>query len=194
MGTHFLTERKETRKMAIKRTQLVSTEKIYIKTDRHGTKHYRVDACPKCEGTGKYRLTTIDDFRCWKCHESGYFPHIVKEYTPEYLEKQRQKNFAKHLSDNLKNLPRNLKTYTPFISMEQPIYAVKGNTYPIREALKAKGARWAFHLRTWVFDKPTSEYETIEIKFDDICELNEHNVPQCKDEALDALANRLKAE
>lgn len=170
--------------MAIKRTQLVSTEKVYIKTDRNGTKYYRVDACPKCEGTGKYPYTTIDDFRCWMCRESGYLPHIVKEYTPEYLEKQRQKNAAKQLAENLKNLPRNLKSNTPFISMEKPIYAVKGKTYAIKDELKAKGARWAFGLRTWVFDKPTDEYETIEINFNDICELNEYNVPQFDNEKL----------
>ena len=178
--------------MAIARTQLVSTEKVYIKTDRNGTKHYRVDACPKCEGTGKYLLTTIDDFHCWKCHDSGYFPHIVKEYTPEYLEKQRQKSAAKQLADNLKNLPRNLKGNTPFISMEKPIYAVKGNTYAIKDELKAKGARWVWALRTWVFDNPTDEYETVEINFTDICELNEYNVPQTINDKLYEVERKIK--
>jgi hypothetical protein len=76
--------------------------------------------------------------------------------------------------------------------MENPIYAVKGNTYAIKDELKAKGARWAWALRTWVFDKPTDEYETIEINFTDICELNKYNVPQVINEKLYEAERRIK--
>lgn len=170
----------------------VSTERIYIKTDRNGTKHYRVNACPKCDGTGYVAGTSIDGSRCWKCQHSGYYPHIIKEYTPEYIEARNKKAAERLLADNLKKLPQNIKHYTPFISMDNPIYAVKGDTYSIRGELRSKGARWNWGLYTWVFDAPTADYETVEVKFDDICELNEYNVPRCKEDALRELARALK--
>lgn len=172
--------------------QLVPLTKTLIKIDRNGTKYYHVDACPKCGGTGYYDATTIDGNRCWKCQNSGYFPHTVKEYTREYLDKQAKKAHEKILAKNLADLPRNIKRNTPFWTVENPIYAVKGDTYAIRDELRRKGALWAQELRTWVFHKPTEEYETVEIHFDDIFYINEYNMPIRKDEEFWAIVDSLK--
>lgn len=166
--------------------------KTLIKIDRNGTKHYRVDECPRCGGTGKYEYTTLDNYRCWKCGGSGYYPHIEKEYTEEYLAKKEAKAREKKLADNLAKLPENIKKMTPFLSMEKPIYVVKGNTFKIRNELKEKGARFSQQLRTWVFDTPTDEYETLEIRFDDIWFINKFNRPESKYTAFWEIFDKLK--
>ena len=158
--------------------------KTLIKTDRNGTKHYHVDECPKCGGTGKYKNTTLDNFRCWKCGGTGYYPHVVKEYTEEYLAKKAEKDHAKWLEKNLKELPANIKRNTPFLTIEQPIYVVKGNTYKIKDELKANGARFSQAICAWVFDKPTDEYETVELNFNDYWFINKYNRPERKDDGI----------
>ena len=155
--------------------------KKLIKVDRNGTKHYHVDECPRCGGTGKYEYTTIDNYRCWKCRGTGYYPHIEKEYTEEYLAKMEAKKRAKELDCNLKKLSANIKRLTPFLSIDKPIYVVKGNTYKIRSELKERGARFSIQIYAWVFDNPTTEYNTIKLNFSDLWFVNRYNLPEPKD-------------
>lgn len=164
--------------------QLVPKTRTLIKTDRNGTRHYHVDACPRCGGTGVYDMTTLDNYRCWKCGATGYFPHIEKEYTPEYLEKKAKKAREKWLDKNKESLPKQVRNGTAFRSMENPIYAVKGNTWSIRNELKSKGARWVQILHTWVFDEPTKEYETVEIRFEEMYLINENYIVNCRHDEL----------
>lgn len=42
-----------------------------------------------------------------------------------------------------------------------------GNTYGIREELKAAGAKWFSALRSWGFTEDTDKYLTVEISFDE---------------------------
>ncbi len=174
--------------------QLVPLTKTLIKIDSNGTKHYHVDACPRCGGTGVYDMTTLDNYRCWKCGATGYYPHTEKEYTEEYLAKKSEKAHKKWLEKNLANLPKNIRNGTPFRTIDAPIYAVKGDTYAIRNELKAKGARWVLILHTWVFDTPTSEYSTVEIRFDDICLINENNIPNIKRDDLYAVWDKIEGK
>ena len=88
-------------------------ERIYIKTDKNGTRYFSekhiCDRCGNlmgglyCVGTMNDQLiaSPVDAGVCWKCHGEGFIWETVKEYTPEHLaklEKQRAKREAKRLA------------------------------------------------------------------------------------------------
>ena len=155
--------------------QLVSTERVLIKIDKNGTKHFKVDACPKCGGTGRYEMTTLDNLRCWKCGATGYYPHIEKEYTPEYAAILAEKAKARELKKNKERLPQEIKR-KGFDGENSSIFIVAGETYPIREKLRAAGAKYDSWYG-WHFKNAESAkgWETTEIKFTDLFFINQYN-------------------
>lgn len=155
--------------------QLVSTERTLIKIDKNGTKHFQVDACPKCGGTGRYEMTTVDSFRCWKCGATGYFPHVEKEYTPEYAAILAEKAKARNLKKNKERLPQEIKR-RGFDGENSSIFVVAGETYSIREQLKAAGAKYDSWYGWYFKDADSAKgWNTSEIKFTDLFFVNPYN-------------------
>ena len=86
----------------------MTTNRVYFKTDKSGTKYYRVTTrCWKCNGSGVYSWgigysgATMYSGTCYACHGSGVNTSIEKEYTPEglaRLEKQRAARETKRLA------------------------------------------------------------------------------------------------
>ncbi len=154
-------------------TPKVSTERKLVKIDKNGTKHWQVDACPKCGGTGVYWSRT-DDMTCWRCGGTGYSPYIVKEYTPEHADVLAKKQRERGLKKNKERLPQEIK-YRGFKDENSSIFIVAGNTYPIKKQLSEAGAR--FHSwYGWYFSdaKDAKDWDTTEIKFSDIYTINEY--------------------
>lgn len=174
--------------MVASNAQKVSTARTLIKIDKNGTKYFQVDACPRCNGTGKYEMTTIDSFRCWKCGATGYFPHIEKEYTPEYAEVLAQKGKERHLKKQKERLPQEIKR-RGFDDENSSIFVVAGDTYPIREKLKKAGAKYDSWYG-WYFKDAISakEWDTNEVKFSDIFTINDYFCVCAKEGAGDILA------
>ncbi|MDU4051129.1 MAG: hypothetical protein E7H33_09455 [Clostridium perfringens] len=50
------------------------------------------------------------------------------------------------------------------------VYAVCGNTYNIKDELKAAGARWNKELKTWTFENEVANYKVKKINYEDITE------------------------
>ena len=79
--------------------------KIYIRTDRNGTKYYEGDVpCPRCGGHGFYAIGVLNNAPvlsphnhgvCYQCLGSGKIRGTIKEYTPEYKEKLIEKRLKK---------------------------------------------------------------------------------------------------
>lgn len=81
--------------------------KVYVRTDKNGTKIYHDYTCDRCEGTGIYivaiengvpRPSRVDQGICYKCHGSGKVekPRIIREYTPKYEAKLAERRAKKH--------------------------------------------------------------------------------------------------
>ena len=142
----------------------VDKNPVLVKVMKDGSKKFRSDACPRCGGAGLVPYWT-DNGRCWKCGGSGYAPHEWVEPSELRLEKQKAKAKLKRIeeADNhneyfLKSIGFNSngKSYLPL-----------GNTYDVKEELKAMGAKFNY-VMGWCLPEDTDKYPTIEVDIDEV--------------------------
>lgn len=148
------------------RTDLIK----YVRTDKNGTKIYYDFTCPRCCGYGELDKWIFTGRTCYACGGSGQraVAKVVKEYTPEYrakLEARRQAKAKKEAEERAKyeaehaeeiaakeaarrqeNNKRILRDHG--LSDDGTGYVLTGDTYPIKEKIKAAGGRWL--CITWV--------------------------------------------
>lgn len=133
---------------------------VYDRTDKNGTKIYLDYNCPRCGGSGVIPyFYHVDSGTCFKCGGSGKreHPKQIKKYTPEYAAKleakRKERRRAKAAEQNEKffireGFDRNGETYI-----------VLGDTYKIREELKAAGCKYndllGWHSETELINYPT---------------------------------------
>lgn len=133
--------------------------KEIIKTDKHGNRHYRTNACPKCGGTGNVGYT-IDDGRCWKCGATGKGKERnVVEYTPDQAQMRAERATAKRLGPVEQPLERlgfsrNGEGYRPL-----------GDTFSCRERIKAAGGVFQ-RQRFWIMPAKPDFIESEPVTFD----------------------------
>lgn len=142
-----------------------------IRIDRNGTKYYEDNCCPKCNGNGYIEgYEHIEGGVCFLCGGSGFHTTHWKEMTPEYTEKLRQRRLAKARkeapSKNAKFLKKN------GFSEDGKAWVVLGNTYEIKEDLKADGARFN-NLLGWHFDHADNGYDCFELSIDEVASISE---------------------
>lgn len=149
-------------------------KRVYIRTDRNGTKYFADYTCKRCGGQGGLPQWIYTGYTCYECGGTGVAakPEIFKEYTPEYeakLEERRSKAREKKRLERIDQIKSELpEIYQKHgFSSEGKIFVVTGNTYEIREELKAAGAKWFSALRSWGFTEDTDKYPTIQISFDE---------------------------
>lgn len=149
-------------------------KRVYIRTDRNGTKYFADYTCKRCGGQGGLPQWIYTGYTCYECGGTGVAakPEIFKEYTPEYeakLEERRSKAREKKRLERIDQIKSELpEIYQKHgFSSEGKIFVVTGNTYEIREELKAAGAKWFSVLRSWGFTEDTDKYPTIQISFDE---------------------------
>lgn len=149
-------------------------KRVYIRTDRNGTKYFADYTCKRCGGQGGLPQWIYTGYTCYECGGTGVAakPEIFKEYTPEYaakLEERRSKAREKKCLERIEQIKNKLpEIYQDHgFSSEGKIYVVTGNTYEIREELKAAGAKWFSALRSWGFTEDTDKYPTVQISFDE---------------------------
>lgn len=126
----------------------------YIRTDRNNTRYFSDCRCGRCGGRGGWE--GWPDFVCYECYGSGKTdkPSTVKVYTPEYaakLEAQREarakKAEAERVAKAIANRGENLRK-AGFGQEEIDgvvtwvIYRVVGNTFEIKDELKALGCKF----------------------------------------------------
>lgn len=149
-------------------------KRVYIRTDKNGTKYFADYVCKRCGGQGGLPQWTSTGYTCYECGGTGVAakPDIYKEYTPEYeakLEERRAKAIEKKRLERIEQVKNKLpEIYQNHgFSSDGKIFVVTGNTYEIREELKAAGAKWFSALRSWGFTEDTDKYLTVEISFDE---------------------------
>ena len=122
--------------------------------------------CPKCGGTGNiYYYAHVEGGVCFLCGGSGVHPTQVIVRRAEY---QRELD-AKRLERARKAAPAVNVAFLERegFSKDGKTYIVLGDTYAIREDLKAAGAKFSYNLG-WHFPEPNPNYATREITKDTI--------------------------
>lgn len=141
-----------------------------IRVDRNGTKYYSDTRCPRCGGTGVLReYAFIEGGRCFLCGGSGYHETHWKEYTPEYAEKLAERRLAR-ARKGCDEYNRKFLEINGF-SSDGKAWLVLGNTFDIKDDLKADGAKYNNTLG-WHYDREQDRYPTLEISIDDVAEKN----------------------
>lgn len=152
-------------------------EKILIREDKNGTKYFSCkDKCMKCGGTGYIDyFSYYDNGICFECEGAGFVQWEEKEYTPEYeakLKAQREKREAKKLEKLMAQATEHNAEFfqNNGFSADGKTYFVLGNTYDIKEELKAQGAKWDNVSTHW--HMPTQpeglDVECVEFTVDDM--------------------------
>lgn len=140
---------------------------VYDRTDKNGTKIYLDYNCPKCGGSGVIPyFYHVDSGTCFKCGGSGKreHPKQIKKYTPEYAAKleakRKERRRAKAAEQNEKFFIRE------GFDHNGETYIVLGDTYKIREELKAAGCKYN-DLLGWHSDTDLTDYPTHHISMHD---------------------------
>lgn len=142
---------------------------ILVRTDKNGTKYWYDENCPKCGGRGYiYGYEHVEGGRCFKCGGTGYYGHSWKEYTPEYAAKLEERRLAKMKKQapefNQKFFKKN------GFNEEGFTWIVLGNTFEIKEELKAAGAKYNNEL-LWHFNHEQTAYPCVKVSIEELAEM-----------------------
>ena len=142
-----------------------------VRVDRNGTKYWETSRCSKCGGTGYIECYRhVDGGICFQCGGTGIHTESWKEYTPEYAEKLEQRRTARLI----KQAPdRNARLFKRWhLAGDGSCWVVLGDTYAIRDTLKAAGAHYHPYLG-WYFDHEVVGYDCAKMSISQICELQD---------------------
>jgi hypothetical protein len=128
---------------------------------------------------------------CFKCNGSGLFGHSWKEYTPEYAQKLEERRITR---EKKKAAERNAKILEHNGFNEDGfMWIVLGDTYSIKEELKAVGAKFN-DMFLWHFDYEPEEFSCVRISIEDVAEMTEVGTWLINNnwEVMDYIKNLLK--
>lgn len=146
----------------------------YVRTDRNGTREYVDPRCPKCGGEGFiYYYAHVNAGVCFKCGGTGKAPHPerIRVYTPEYKAKVIAKRDQKLREQAVEKNKKTLEKYGFNASGEA--YIILGNTYSIKDELKAAGAKYNSFLG-WHFSEPQDSYPILKLIAEEILEKDKY--------------------
>ncbi len=140
-----------------------------IRIDKNGTKYWVENKCDRCGGTGYIEyFNYVYGGVCFQCNGTGYHERKWKEYTPEYEAKLAERRLAKARKEAPEKNAKFFKRYG--LSEDGTAWVVLGDTYPIKDELKAAGAKWN-GLYGWHFDHEAEN--TIKVTIDKVAEMND---------------------
>lgn len=156
--------------------------RVYVRTDKNGTKIYHDYTCPRCGGAGGSSQWTFTGWTCYECGGSGksHKPQIVKEYTPEYQAKldakraqRAEKQRLERVEEFKNNLPKLLEKKG--FNAEGKAYIAIGDTYSIKDQLREAGAKWKPVFNSWIFTEDPKEFDTVEITAEECLDFYEES-------------------
>lgn len=131
--------------------------RILIKTDKHGNKTFRTNACKRCSGEGRIYFSDLDHGRCFDCGGSGIGPERkTVEYTPEQQQMRREKATAKRVG-TLEQQFRALGCNADGVG-----YRVLGDSYAVKDQIKRAGGRWNGVF--WVMPTKPDFADSVEVR------------------------------
>ncbi len=148
-------------------------EGTLVKVDKNGTQYFQSRKCRKCGGRGYINgYEHIDGARCWDCGATGVEPkpYTWKVYTPEYAQKLADRRRAKMIA----RAPEANRAYFEKngFDTDGKTYIVLGNTYDMKDQLKAAGAKFNDALG-WHFASKPDGFDTVEVSISEVGEQND---------------------
>lgn len=147
---------------------------ILVKVDRNGTEYYANYTCQRCGGAGGSNAWAYTGWTCYECGGTGKSarPKIYKKYTPEYeakLNERRAKRAAKKLAEAEAKADETRVKWLADNQFDENgnTYLIFGNTYEVKEELKALGAKYE-PLLGWHINHDIDGYNTAAINIKDI--------------------------
>lgn len=128
-------------------------------TDEAGKEWVRVQhSCPRCDGTGNYSFNMIYGSTCFRCNGSGKESKNVRWYTDKERARMDAHNEAEAAKRQSAAEYKRGPEYNHFGDENGYIDVVLGNTYPIKDTLKAHGCKYTaafgWHIPYGVDFKP----------------------------------------
>lgn len=128
--------------------------------------------CDRCGGQGYYAvavrnnqpvLSPLDGGVCWKCGGVGHIEDTVRDYTEAEYERLQRAKAKRAETAEVKRAERetarikeeNKRMLNSHGFNEVYAYAVTGDTYSIKEELKAHGAKFSYELLWICPEEPT---------------------------------------
>lgn len=148
-----------------------------IRVDRNGTKYYSgLVTCDRCGGAGGSDNWAYTGWTCYECGGTGKVQGFWKEYTPEYqakLDAKRQERAAKRQAKAEAEADEKRKEWLERnqFDAEGNTYSFLGNTYDIKDELKALGAKFDYVLG-WHINKVVDGYTMKTLNINDIATPN----------------------
>lgn len=138
---------------------------ILERVDRNNTHYYTDTRCPKCGGKGYIPgYEHIDGGVCFMCGGSGRGHRQVTVRTYEYNQKLINARLEKARKTAGERNAKYLRSRG--FSSDGFAWIVMGNTFEIKEQLKAAGARWDSTFG-WHFDHEVAEFPVVHISVED---------------------------
>lgn len=152
-----------------------SAEKVLIKVDKNGSKHYEVLVdCPRCGGSGVIIFavinnipvpTQVDNGVCWKCGGTGKVWGKQIERTPEYeakLEARRKAKAEKKEKEHQEKLDQIRKEWlvNHGFTEDGQTFVFLGDTYSKKDEINAAGAKFDIALG-WHIDHKIEGFQFI---------------------------------
>ena len=154
-----------------------------IKIDKNGTKYYEDWRCSRCGGAGGADAWQYTGYTCWECGGTGmrHSPKIYKEYTPEHEEKlraQREKAREKKLAEERAKADElNAEFYQKNgFDQDGNMWIALGNTFEIKDELKAQGCKFSSQLSCWHADHDLEGIKTLKLNASDLYEKDQAGV------------------
>lgn len=143
--------------------------RVYVRTDKNGTKIYHDFTCDRCGGRGGSEAWKFTGWTCYKCGGSGRVmePQIIKEYTPEYrakLDAQAAKRREKKLAQAQAEKGAKQAEWKASKGFQNDRIHVVGieDSFNLKNDIKAAGGRYNEYTG-WYFSEPHEEFKTVEI-------------------------------
>ena len=160
--------------------------------------------CPRCGGSGSYSYNSLDGTMCYGCHGRGVVIDTVRAYTEKEraamdraaarrVEKKAQEEQAK-LDANIANRGAlMLKFYEKNgFNEEGKTYVVLGNSYDIKDELKAAGFKYDPVLK-W-HGPSAAGYNVVEFNFSDLYTWNDRfGVGNYVESVYEVVAEKVKS-
>lgn len=148
-----------------------------IRVDRNGTKYYSgLVTCERCGGAGGHDKWAYTGWTCYECGGTGKVQGTWKEYTEEYrakLDAKAQERAAKRQAKAEAEADEKRKEWLTRNQFDANgnTYSFIGNTYDIKDELKALGAKFDYILG-WHINKVVDGYTMKALNINDIATPN----------------------
>ena len=153
--------------------------RVYVRTDKNGTEIWADYTCPRCGGAGGADVWTYTGWTCYSCGGTGRRdkPQLIKKYTPEYraiLDERARKRAEKKRLERVEEFKAHLMEHVVEKGFNEAgkLYVAYGDTYKIKDQLREAGAKWFPRFRSWGFTEDPEQFDTVEISFEEVCEIN----------------------